>query len=80
MRERVPPIQNSKKNAREVGGEAAISSCAFFELWRRGTRSRIIVLEVAASSSLILGHAKWAAKPPTFGALFWRRGTRSRIV
>ena len=53
MRERVPPLQNSKKKAPNIGGFAANIACGFFEFWRGGTRSLIVFLEDFAKESLI---------------------------
>ena len=53
MRERVPPLQNSK-NGHQKYGFAAHFVCGVFGCWRGGTRSRIVVLEVFAKCSLIL--------------------------
>jgi len=51
MRERVPPFQNPEK--RNIGGFAANIWYPFFEFWRGGTRSLIVILEHFAKESLI---------------------------
>ena len=54
MRKRVPSLQNSENPHAKWAGFAAHFWCPFFELWKGGTRSRIVFLKVFARTPLIL--------------------------
>ena len=78
MRNRVPPLQYSKKTALKNGGKAAIFACRFFEFWRGGTRFLIIfskdfgklsLITARDNSQLSLKHSFSINWDPQMGAL-----------